>query len=182
MGMAKALGEETPFAMMAASEIFSLEMSKTEALTQVSCALLVHVVSARVWLCLQRRAKAHGWLSLYALQFGHFYCAVCDIRSEVLVARSSILGAIRAVPGCFAQLHTPFRRVLAVACAATNIGVTFLQALRKAIGVRIKEETEIIEGEVGAAPAQWLCWPPNSISSSRRSCLTAMPIVLSTCA
>ncbi len=35
MGMAKALGEETPFAMMASSEIFSLEMSKTEALTQV---------------------------------------------------------------------------------------------------------------------------------------------------
>ena len=34
MGMAKALGEETPFAMMAASEIFSLEMSKTEALSQ----------------------------------------------------------------------------------------------------------------------------------------------------
>jgi len=34
MGMAKALGEETPFAMMASSEIFSLEMSKTEALTQ----------------------------------------------------------------------------------------------------------------------------------------------------
>ncbi|GLJ26879.1 hypothetical protein SUGI_0525650 [Cryptomeria japonica] len=34
MGMAKALGEETPFAMMDASEIFSLEMSKTEALTQ----------------------------------------------------------------------------------------------------------------------------------------------------
>ena len=35
MGMAKALSEETPFAKMAASEIFSLEMSKTEALTQV---------------------------------------------------------------------------------------------------------------------------------------------------
>ncbi len=35
MGMAKALGEETPFAMMTGSEIFSLEMSKTEALTQV---------------------------------------------------------------------------------------------------------------------------------------------------
>jgi len=32
--MAKTLGEETPFTMMAASEIFSLEMSKTEALTQ----------------------------------------------------------------------------------------------------------------------------------------------------
>ena len=29
MGMAKALGEETPFAMMAGSEIFSMEMSKT---------------------------------------------------------------------------------------------------------------------------------------------------------
>ena len=40
MGMAKSLGEETPFAMMAASEIFSLEMSKTEALTQVSPSLL----------------------------------------------------------------------------------------------------------------------------------------------
>lgn len=39
MGMAKALGEETPFAMMAASEIFSLEMSKTEALTQAGHAL-----------------------------------------------------------------------------------------------------------------------------------------------
>ncbi|KAG4923714.1 hypothetical protein JHK87_049254 [Glycine soja] len=34
MGMAKSLGLETPFAMIAASEIFSLEMSKTEALTQ----------------------------------------------------------------------------------------------------------------------------------------------------
>lgn len=32
--MMQALGEETPFAMMASSEIFSLEMSKTEALTQ----------------------------------------------------------------------------------------------------------------------------------------------------
>merc|ERR1719366_27554 len=35
MGMAKALGEDTPFTMLAGSEIFSLEMSKTEALTQV---------------------------------------------------------------------------------------------------------------------------------------------------
>jgi RuvB-like protein 2 len=34
LGMAKALGEETPFATMSASEIFSMEMSKTEALTQ----------------------------------------------------------------------------------------------------------------------------------------------------
>ncbi|PIA62136.1 hypothetical protein AQUCO_00200261v1 [Aquilegia coerulea] len=34
MGMAKSLGQETPFAMMAGSELFSLEMSKTEALKQ----------------------------------------------------------------------------------------------------------------------------------------------------
>ena len=34
MGMAQALGADTPFTSMAGSEIFSLEMSKTEALTQ----------------------------------------------------------------------------------------------------------------------------------------------------
>jgi RuvB-like protein 2 len=34
LGMAQALGPDVPFTMMAASEIFSLEMSKTEALTQ----------------------------------------------------------------------------------------------------------------------------------------------------
>jgi RuvB-like protein 2 len=32
--MAQALGPDVPFTMMAGSEIFSLEMSKTEALTQ----------------------------------------------------------------------------------------------------------------------------------------------------
>lgn len=34
MGLAQALGPETPFTSLAASEIFSLEMNKTEALTQ----------------------------------------------------------------------------------------------------------------------------------------------------
>ncbi|KAI9825243.1 MAG: RuvB-like protein 2 [Thelocarpon impressellum] len=34
MGMAQSLGPDVPFTMLAASEIFSLEMSKTEALTQ----------------------------------------------------------------------------------------------------------------------------------------------------
>jgi len=34
MGIAQALGEDNPFTMIAGSEIFSLEMSKTEALTQ----------------------------------------------------------------------------------------------------------------------------------------------------
>jgi RuvB-like protein 2 len=33
MGMAKSLGPDVPFTAMAGSEIFSLEMSKTEALT-----------------------------------------------------------------------------------------------------------------------------------------------------
>jgi RuvB-like protein 2 len=34
LGLAKSLGEETPFATMSASEIFSIDMSKTESLTQ----------------------------------------------------------------------------------------------------------------------------------------------------
>jgi RuvB-like protein 2 len=34
MGLAKNLGEDIPFNSLAGSEIFSLEMSKTEALTQ----------------------------------------------------------------------------------------------------------------------------------------------------
>ncbi len=34
LAMAHSLGTETPFTMLAASEIYSLEMSKTEALTQ----------------------------------------------------------------------------------------------------------------------------------------------------
>ena len=33
-GMAQALGSDTPFTSIAGSEIFSLEMGKTEALTQ----------------------------------------------------------------------------------------------------------------------------------------------------
>ena len=33
-GMAQALGSDTPFTAIAGSEIFSLEMGKTEALTQ----------------------------------------------------------------------------------------------------------------------------------------------------
>ena len=34
MGLAQQLGPETPFTTMSGSEVFSLEMSKTEALTQ----------------------------------------------------------------------------------------------------------------------------------------------------
>ena len=48
MGMAKALGEDTPFTMLAGSEIFSLEMSKTEALTQVRALQLSSRVAQRL--------------------------------------------------------------------------------------------------------------------------------------
>ena len=41
MGMAQALGQDIPFTAMAGSEIFSLEMNKTEALTQVYTAYTV---------------------------------------------------------------------------------------------------------------------------------------------
>jgi RuvB-like protein 2 len=34
LGMAQSLGPDVPFTMLASSEVFSLEMSKTEALTQ----------------------------------------------------------------------------------------------------------------------------------------------------
>jgi len=34
LGLARSLGDETPFTMISGSEIFSLEMSKTESLTQ----------------------------------------------------------------------------------------------------------------------------------------------------
>lgn len=34
LGLARSLGNETPFTMISGSEIFSLEMSKTESLTQ----------------------------------------------------------------------------------------------------------------------------------------------------
>ena len=36
MGMSQAMSRDSPFLAMAGSEIFSLEMSKTEALTQVT--------------------------------------------------------------------------------------------------------------------------------------------------
>ena len=66
MGMAKALGDETPFAMMAASEIFSLEMSKTEALTQVSSCS--HVVSALACDCSKERLRHSLFLAYGCLQ------------------------------------------------------------------------------------------------------------------
>ena len=83
MGMAQALGTDTPFTAMAGSEIYSLEMSKTEALTQV---------------------RSPNFLNIGKLKCEMYYC---DVSTD---------------------------------CC--------LQAFRKSIGVRIREETEIIEGEV----------------------------------
>ena len=90
MGMCKALGEETPFSIMAASEIFSLEMSKTEALTQV---ILEHAMIS------------------------------CACPSSVSYGAS-------------------------LACRLSGSPWCSVQAFRKSIGVRIKEETDMIEGEV----------------------------------
>jgi RuvB-like protein 2 len=46
MGMAQAIGTDTPFTAMAASEIYSLEMSKTEALTQAFRLVLLQVLNS----------------------------------------------------------------------------------------------------------------------------------------
>ena len=59
MGMCKALGEERPFAMMAASEIFSLEMSKTEALTQVPQPCLSSIPPCTARCCTTRSYRTH---------------------------------------------------------------------------------------------------------------------------
>lgn len=59
MGMAKSLGEETPFTMLAGSEIFSLEMSKTEALTQA----FRKSIGKCLYLILdQKRVKITRWI------------------------------------------------------------------------------------------------------------------------
>ena len=111
MGMAKALSEETPFAMMAASEIFSLEMSKTEALTQV------FQPHSHTQACLTRHL--HGLLH------------------QSLGARAEAI--LRKLPQSY---------ICKGCCGVTDMSKYSPQAFRKAIGVRIKEETELIEGEV----------------------------------
>lgn len=83
--------------MIAASEIFSMEMSKTEALTQVGAGFWDACGGS--WGCVQP------------------CCCCCP---PVLLAKHY----------------------------KTYLAVNWLQAFRKAIGVKIKEETELIEGEV----------------------------------
>jgi hypothetical protein len=55
-------------------------------------------------------------------------------------------------------------------CHAHTGDVVFLQAFRKAIGVRIKEETEIIEGEVGVDTLLLLCCQQKFNMHSRAGC------------
>jgi replicative DNA helicase len=96
MGMSKALGEETPFAMMAASEIFSLEMSKTEALTQVRslCSALgangfLMIFIAQTWHVPPQAVRSsasllfllHGTLQ----EIGSEYCSSCRLSESRLV-------------------------------------------------------------------------------------------------
>ena len=72
MGMAQALGEDTPFTTIAGSEIYSLEMSTTEALTQ-AFRRSIGVRRLRLWLCqpslslsalyMSILLPSHHWLS-----------------------------------------------------------------------------------------------------------------------
>ena len=56
--MAQALGNDTPFTAIAGSEIFSLEMSKTEALTQAfRKSIGVRIKYAHFFFCVQSVTK-----------------------------------------------------------------------------------------------------------------------------
>jgi hypothetical protein len=139
MGMAKALGEETPFAMMAASEIFSLEMSKTEALTQVHRGRLVGVGVGMCWLpCSDAMLLEQCWDANHAsVQVRH-----CG-PTTVLAIPPALAVPPPNVTSCPAvHAAVPFPKL------SPALRPQLLKAFRKAIGVRIKEETEIIEGEV----------------------------------
>lgn len=160
--------------MMAASEIFSLEMSKTEALTQVCCcwAELVTQYGAACagWLQWQRVrgvSSAGCWKGQHihpdlagvqqpgrrfhhVVPFGDqsIICAFMYsnqfLAQVVHIQRSYPFGGWQMAEGTHPVLGcrpvTRMHDVLAL--------LSCWQAFRKAIGVRIKEETEIIEGEV----------------------------------
>lgn len=65
-GMAQALGADTPFTAIAGSEIFSLEMSKTEALTQA----FRKSIGVRIKLVLPPPPPPLHWVTLPPLQGG----------------------------------------------------------------------------------------------------------------
>ena len=134
MGMAKALGEEAPFAMMAASEIFSLEMSKTEALTQVLPLLLgLDGAMLRDIQMAFRRAPGEGSL-----------VHACSPAASLDDKAASCSARLHATCMCFWAVHM----CCLLTTGADRSSGAVAQAFRKAIGVRIREETEVIEGEV----------------------------------
>ena len=57
LGMAQAIGQDTPFTAIAGSEIFSLEISKTEALTQAFMHSFIY-------------SSIHSFTGLCSLSFG----------------------------------------------------------------------------------------------------------------
>lgn len=136
MGMAKALGEETPFAMMAGSEIFSLEMSKTEALTQVQ--LLI------------ASSGSHHQPAFFNLQSNLNTLIHQDVEVSILTCTCVLLSSLSRMPPQMREvIHDDPRTWYYCFCDSYHGFFPCLwQAFRKAIGVRIKEETELIEGEV----------------------------------
>ena len=63
MGLAQALGDDTPFTSIAGSEIFSLEMSKTEALTQAFRRSMggVRIMEERSSRSVRRSSRSEKW-------------------------------------------------------------------------------------------------------------------------
>lgn len=102
MGMSQSLGSETPFTKLTASELFSLEMSKTEALTQAFRRSIGTTVEQQ---------------------------ENCTLSDSV----------------AFRLAHRYLLSELRVPCSYASAGYVVNVILT---GVKIREETEIIEGEV----------------------------------
>lgn len=106
MGMAKALSEETPFAMMAASEIFSLEMSKTEALTQVS--LIYFLASKLIWLLYNSLKLSPAQAGLLAASSAAAHCEFDDLLLVWLCSRQILLSKQWLIVNLY-QCYAPSR-------------------------------------------------------------------------
>jgi hypothetical protein len=140
MGIAKSLGPETPFAMIAASEIFSMEMSKTEALTQVGAAL---GGCWPRWVPAQMGAGPGGCRPRWVLAqvgccAGRHACGaetVVERRGSCMSCTMYVGMWVKPTSSATCPTHAPTR--------ACNTSAR-LQAFRKAIGVRIKEHSELI--------------------------------------
>lgn len=85
IGMAQSLGPDVPFTMVAASEVFSLSMSKTEALTQafrrsigVRIKEETEIIEGQV-VEIQVDRSLTGVSTISCLWFGSWLCYVSDI-------------------------------------------------------------------------------------------------------